>query len=676
MDITIIKKELDELKATIAYHSNLYYNENRTEISDYEYDMLLQQVKKIESEYPQLITEDSPTQTVQGIANSTFEKVTHTVKMESLLDAFSFDELRDFDRRVREYVDNPKYVVEAKIDGLSMSLEYVDGVFTRGSTRGDGVVGEDVTANLATIKSIPKKIKNSPAFLEVRGEVYMPKEVFLRLVEKQENEGKQPFKNPRNAASGSVRQKDSKITKERELDIFVFNIQQISDDVQVTGHKQSLDLLKKYGFNVSPRYTLFDNIEDAIKEVEAIGELRGQFSFEIDGAVIKVDDFSQRNTMGSTNKYPRWAVAYKYPPEEKETILKEIEISVGRTGVLTPTAIFDTVQLAGTSVSRAVLHNQDFINEKQINIGDTIVVRKAGDIIPEVVRLAKKNTEGIFEIPLVCPSCGAKVEKTDESALRCYNPDCPQQLVRNLIHFASRNAMNIEGLGEAVVMQLADKQLIKDVADIYYLTKEDVLTLEGFKDKSANNLIKAIENSKANNLDKLIFAFGIRNVGEKAAQLLCTEFKTIENLINAQTEDIIKIDGFGEIVAKNVVDYFNGENAINIIKRLQAKGVNTNYTSTVQSDILRGKTIVVTGTLPSLSRDEAEKLIADNGGKASSSVSKKTSYVLAGEKAGSKLDKANRLGIPVISEQEFLDMINSFSDELDEYIENLPIKEK
>ena len=657
MDINKIKQELDELKALIAYHSNLYYNENRTEISDYEYDMLLNRVKQIEGEYPQLVTEDSPTQQVQGLASSTFEKVTHTVKMESLQDAFSYDELRDFDRRVRETVDNPQYVVETKIDGLSMSLEYVNGVFTRGSTRGDGVVGEDVTANLATIRSIPKTIKNAPAFLEVRGEVYMPREVFFQLVAKQENEGKTPFKNPRNAASGSVRQKDSKITKERKLDIFIFNIQQISDDVEITGHKQSLDLLKKYGFKVSPRYSVFDNIEDAIKEVEAIGEMRGQFALDIDGAVIKVNDLAQRAVMGSTNKYPRWAVAYKYPPEEKETLLKNIEISVGRTGVLTPTAVFDTVQLAGTSVSRAVLHNQDFIDEKQINIGDTIVVRKAGDIIPEVVRLSKKNTEGIFKIPMVCPSCGSTVEKTDESALRCNNPDCPEQLVRNLIHFASRNAMNIEGLGEAVVMQLADKQLIKDVADIYYLTVEDALKLDGFKDKSANNLIKAIENSKGNNLDKLIFAFGIRNVGEKAARMLCEEFKTIENLINASVEDIIKIDGFGEIVAKSVVNYFASENVQNIISRLKEKGVNTNFVSTVESDVLKGKTIVVTGTLPTLSRDAAEKLITDNGGKASSSVSKKTSYVLAGEKAGSKLDKANQLGISVITEEEFLNMI-------------------
>lgn len=658
MDIEQAKKELEQLKKTVAYHSYLYYQENRTEISDYEYDMLNNRIKEIEKEFPQLITEDSPTQQVQGMASSSFEKVAHTVKMESLLDAFSYRELEDFDRRVREAVDNPMYVVEAKIDGLSMSLEYENGRFVRGSTRGDGLVGEDVTRNLATIKSIPKTIKNAPRFLEVRGEVYMPKEVFLRLVRQQENEGKQPFKNPRNAAAGSVRQKDSRITKERNLDIFIFNLQQISDDVQVTGHKQSLDLLKSYGFNVSPRYSIFDNMQDAIKEVENIGRLRGKFSFEIDGAVIKVDSFAQRSVMGSTNKYPRWAIAYKYPPEEKETVLKDIEVSVGRTGVLTPTAVFDTVQLAGTSVSRAVLHNQDFINEKNINIGDKIVVRKAGDIIPEVVRLAQKNSDGAFQIPLVCPSCGRTVEKTDESALRCINPDCPRQTVRNLIHFASRNAMNIEGMGEAVVVQLADKKLIRDVADIYYLTMEDLLTLDGFKQKSAQNLMDAIENSKKNNLDKLVFAFGIRNVGEKAASLLCEEFKTIENLINAEAADIIKIDGFGDIVAQSVVDYFKSENVLEIVRRLQEKGVNMVYTSTVESDVLKGKTIVVTGTLPGLSRDEAEKLITDNGGKAASSVSKKTSFVLAGEKAGSKLEKANRLGIPVISQEQFLEMIN------------------
>ncbi len=658
MELKAAQEKLNSLKQLVEYHSDLYYNQNRNEISDYEYDMLMQQIKNIEAQFPQLITEDSPTQKVQGLANSTFEKVTHQVKMESLLDAFSYEELRDFDNRVKSVAPDAKYVVETKIDGLSMSLEYVDGVFTRGSTRGDGVVGEDVTQNLATIKSIPKKIKNAPKFLELRGEVYMPKEVFLKLVKQQEDEGKKPFKNPRNAASGSVRQKDSRITAERELDIFIFNIQQISDEYKLTGHKESLDLIKSFGFKVSPRYNLYDSIDDVIGEIENIGNMRGQFSFEIDGAVVKVDDFETRREMGSTNKYPRWAIAYKYPPEEKATILKDIEISVGRTGVLTPTAVFEPVQLAGTSVQRAVLHNQDFIDEKQINIGDEILVRKAGDIIPEVVKLVKKNTEDVFRIPLVCPSCHSEIVKTEESALRCINPECPEQLTRNIIHFASRTAMNIDGLGESIVYQLAESNLIKDVGDLYSLTFEQALSLEGFKDKSAQNLITAIENSKQANLDKLIFAFGIRNIGEKAAALLAEKFDTLDNLINADMQSIVEIDGFGEIGAKSVTEYFAKDTVKLVIQKLKAAGVNMQYKSSRASDILSGKTFVVTGTLPSLSRDEAEKLIADNGGKAASSVSKKTSYVLAGEKAGSKLEKAKTLGIPVIDEAEFLNMIN------------------
>ena len=658
MELKAAKEKLNSLKQLVEYHSYLYYNQNRTEISDYEYDMLMQEIKSIEAMYPQLITEDSPTQKVQGFASSTFEKVTHTVKMESLLDAFSYDELREFDSKVRAVAPDAKYVVETKIDGLSMSLEYVNGVFTRGSTRGDGIVGEDVTQNLATIRSIPKKIEDAPEFLELRGEVYMPKEVFLKLVKQQEEEGRKTFKNPRNAASGSVRQKDSRITAERNLDIFIFNIQQISDEYKLTGHKQSLDLIKSFGFKVSPRYNIYDNIEDAIKEIENIGNMRGQFEFEIDGAVIKVDSFETRREMGSTNKYPRWAIAFKYPPEEKPTILKDIEISVGRTGVLTPTAVFETVQLAGTSVQRAVLHNQDFIDEKQINIGDEILVRKAGDIIPEVVKLVKKNSEGIFKIPTVCPSCNSEIIKTEESALRCINPECPEQLTRNIIHFASRNAMNIDGLGESIVYQLAENNLIRDVGDLYTLTYEQALTLDGFKDKSAKNLINAIDSSRQANLDKLIFAFGIRNIGEKAAALLAEKFNSLDNLINATAESIMEIDGFGEIGAKSVVEYFDKDTVKLVIQKLKDADVNMQYQSSRTSDILSGKTFVVTGTLPTLSRDDAEKLISDNGGKAASSVSKKTSYVLAGEKAGSKLDKAKTLGIPVIDEAEFLNMIN------------------
>lgn len=659
MDSKLAKEKLSELKATIEYHSRLYYDKNTTEITDYEYDTLVNEVKAIETEYPQFITEDSPTQKVQGTSNSSFEKVNHTVKMESLLDAFSKDELRDFDNKVKGIVENPQYVVEAKIDGLSMSLEYENGIFTRGSTRGDGLVGEDVTHNLATIKSIPKVIYNAPQFLEVRGEVYMPKEVFLELVRKQEEDGRQTFKNPRNAAAGSIRQKEAKITQERNLDIFIFNIQQISSEVQIISHKQALDLLKAFGFNVSPRYDIFDNIEDAITEVDDIGNMRGQFSFGIDGAVIKVDDFAQRQELGSTNKYPRWAIAFKYPPEEKETIIKEIEVSVGRTGVLTPTAVFNSIELAGTSVQRAVLHNQDFINEKGINVNDRVLVRKAGDIIPEIVNVTEKLSTDIFQIPLVCPSCGSIITPTDESALRCINPECPQQLTRNIIHFASRGAMNIDGLGESIVEQLAKKKLIYDVGDIYFLSYESVLTLDGFKEKSAQNLISAIENSKTANLDKLIFAFGIRNIGEKASMLLAQRFKTLENLINATVDSIIEIDGFGNIGAESVVQYFARDTVKHVVSKLTHGKVNLEYQSSLVSNVFSGKTVVVTGSLPTLSRDEAEKLVVDNGGKASSSVSKKTSFVLAGEKAGSKLDKANQLEIPVVDEQQFLNMINN-----------------
>ncbi len=657
MDIKTIKEKHQKLVEEIKYHSKLYYEENRTEISDYDYDKLMNDLKNIEAEFPELIFENSPTQTVQGFASSSFEKVAHTVKMESLQDVFSKEELISFDNRIKQVFPLCDYVVETKIDGLSISLEYENGVFTRGSTRGDGLVGEDVTQNLKTIKSIPKTLKNAPRFLEVRGEVYMPKEVFENLVKNQIEEEKQPFKNPRNAASGSVRQKDPKITKERNLDIFVFNIQQISDDFNIVNHKQSLDLLKKLGFNVSPRYNVFDNIEDVIKEVLKIGEMRNEFSYEIDGAVIKINDFDKREELGSTNKFPRWAAAYKYPPEEKSTTLLDIEISVGRTGVLTPTAIFETINLAGTSVSRAVLHNQDNIDTKNINIGDEIIVRKAGDIIPEVVKVVKKNSSESFQIPLNCPSCNHLVEKTEEAALRCTNPDCKEQLTRNIIHFASRNAMNIDGLGESIVIQLKEKELIHDIADLYYLTVEDALTLDNFKDKSANNLINAIQKSKENNLDKLIFAFGIRNIGEKAARLLAEKFKNIKALINADFQSIIDIDGFGEIGALSVIKYFKQESVKNVLEKLEASGVNLEYISSNESDIFEGKTFVVTGTLENFSRQDAEKIILDNGGKVSSSVSKKTSFVLAGDKAGSKLDKANSLGVTVLTLEEFLEMI-------------------
>ncbi len=659
MDIKVARKNLRELKKQVLYHSKLYYEENITEISDFEYDALMNEIKSIEKQYPELITKNSPTQKIQGLASQNFEKVRHAVKMDSLQDAFSFDELREFDSRIKQTVEDVEYAVETKIDGLSISLEYENGVFIRGATRGDGVVGEDVTQNLATIANIPKTINNAPASLIVRGEVYMSKEVFNTLVNEQIQQGKQPFKNPRNAASGSVRQKDFNITKMRNLDIFIFNIQQISNEVEITSHKQSLDLLKDYGFKVSPRYNLFNDIEMVIKEVIDIGENKDSLSYEIDGAVIKVNDFDKRIELGSTNKYPKWAIAYKYPAQEKKTILQEIEISVGRTGVLTPTAIFKTISLAGTSVSRAVLHNQDYIDEKNINIGDEIIVRKAGDIIPEVVKVEKKNSKDSYKIPLVCPSCKQAVEKTEESALRCINPDCPEQLERNIIHFVSRNAMNIDGLGESIVLQLINKGLIKDVADLYYLTLRDALSLESFKEKSANNLIKAINESKTQNLDKLIFAFGIRNVGEKAARLLAEKFLSLQDLINADINSIIDIDGFGEIGAQNTVDYFKQEHVLNIIEKLKNANVNTEYISSAISQSLKDKIFVVTGSLDGLSRQEAEKMITDNGGKVSSSVSKNTNFVLAGEKAGSKLEKAQKLNVEVITQEQFFKMINN-----------------
>lgn len=648
-----------ELRKVIEQNNKLYYEKDNPNIEDFEYDQLNRELKELEEQFPQLITSDSPTQKVGGAPSGRFPKVTHVVKMESLQDAFSFEELREFDRRVRESVTNPRYVVEAKIDGLSVSLEYENGQFVRGSTRGDGLIGEDVTNNLATIKDIPKKLEGEyPEFLEVRGEVYMPHEAFLKLVEEQELGDKQPFKNPRNAAAGSLRQKDSKITKERGLSIFIFNIQQ-STKRDLASHKESLDYVKRLGFTVSPRYARFDNIEDAIREIEAIGQLRGTLAFDIDGAVIKVDDFAQRELLGSTNKYPRWAIAFKYPPEEKETELLSVDITVGRTGVLTPTAVFQPVFLAGTTVSRAILHNEDFIRQLDVRIGDTIRVRKAGDIIPEVVAVTEHKEGAIpYEMPDTCPSCGeAVVHLQDEAALRCVNPECPAQALRNLIHFASRNAMDIDGMGKAVAQQLIDKGLVQSVADLYTLTREQLLTLDKFKEKSADNLLYAIQASKENNLDKLLFGLGIRNIGEKAAALLAEHFGRMQAVREATVDAINDIDGFGAVMAQSVAEFFAKEGTADLLQRLASQGVNMEWHGEKKSDKLSGKTFVVTGTLETMSRNEAEAMIVKNGGKASGSVSKKTSFVLAGTAAGSKLTKAQQLGVPVLTEQEFLQML-------------------
>lgn len=664
MEFAQAQKRVEELRAIIERNNRLYYDQDAPELEDFEYDALTRELKEIEAAYPQLVTPNSPTQHVGGTASAKFTKVPHAVKMESLQDAFSLDELREFDARVREAGITPEYVVEAKIDGLSVSLEYENGVLVRGSTRGDGLVGEDVTENLATIRDIPKRLNNAPAFLEVRGEVYMPHSAFFRLKEQQELEEKTPFKNPRNAAAGSLRQKDAKITASRGLSIFVFNLQQVRG-LDFATHSETLDFIKALGFPVSPRYNVYHNIEDAIREIQAIGEMRGSLEFDIDGAVIKVNNLAARQALGSTNKFPRWAIAFKYPPEVKESIVRDIEVSVGRTGVLTPTAVFDPIFLAGTSVSRASLHNGDIIEELDVRIGDTIQVRKAGDIIPEVIGVARhgENTQP-YQMPSCCPSCGAPVvHLQDETALRCVNPECPAQSLRNLIHFASRNAMAIDGLGEAVATQLIDRGLVHSVADLYTLTKEQLLTLDKFKEKSAANLLAAIDHSRQNNLDKLVFGLGIRNIGDKAAALLAEHFGNMQTLQQAPQEEIAAIDGFGEIMAQSVVEFFAKEGTADLLNRLKDAGVNMEWHGEKKGTTLAGMTLVVTGTLPHLSRQEAEALIVQNGGKASGSVSKKTSYVLAGEAAGSKLTKAQTLGVPVIDEAAFFEMIGRSPDE-------------
>ncbi len=654
-----IKEKIEELRKTLQYHSDRYYNDDAPEIEDYEYDMMMRELKNLEEQYPQYDSPDSPTKRVGGKADNSFESVVHTVRMESLQDAFSKDEIRDFEKRVIDVVNKPKYCVEPKIDGLSVSLEYENGVFVRGSTRGDGNVGEDVSGNIKVIHNVPLKLKKNIPYIEVRGEVYMPKKSFERVVDRQLLNDEKPFKNPRNAAAGSLRQKDSKVTATRGLDIFVFNVQRV-EGVTLTSHKQSLDFLQELGFNTVPNYTLVDDIETAIEEIDKIGEARGDLEFDIDGAVVKVDDFAMRKVLGSTAKFPKWAVAFKYPPEEKQTKLLDIEIAVGRTGVLTPTAVLEPVHLAGTTVSRATLHNQDFINEKGIAIGDIITVRKAGDIIPEVLCVNEHNSNNVYEFPKVCPSCNSEVvRENDEAAIRCINPDCPAQLLRNLIHFCSRDAMDIEGLGPAILETFVNCNLIEKTEDIYSLTYEkiDSANLDGFKDKSINNIINSVNKSKDNDLGKLIFALGIRHIGAKAGKLLSEHFKNIDNIINASVDDILQIDGFGEIMAKSVVDFFSLQKSKDLIEDLKSNGVNMESKTVINDTRFSGMTFVLTGTLPTLKRAEAGKIIESFGGKTSSSVSKKTTYVLAGEEAGSKLDKANSLGIEIIDENKFMEMI-------------------
>ncbi|WP_099204235.1 NAD-dependent DNA ligase LigA [Scatolibacter rhodanostii] len=659
MDIKKARQRIKILNKEIKYHNDKYYTQDSPEISDIEYDLLYRELEQLEEEFPQLITPDSATQLIGGSIFNNFSPVVHTVPLESLHDAFSDDELRDFDRKVKEIVQHPEYIVEPKFDGLSVAVEYIDGQYTRGSTRGDGQVGEDVTENIRTIQSLPKTLSEKIPFLEVRGEVYMSAQSFEQLSQRQEMLEEKPFKNPRNAAAGSLRQKDSRVTASRGLDIFIFNVQQVNG-VTLTAHDESLEKLKELGFTVSPNYYKSKDIEDIIHFIHELGNKRGELPYPIDGAVVKVNDFSQRDSLGSTAKFPRWAEAYKYPPEEKETTLTNIEINVGRTGVLTPTGVFSPILLAGTTVSRATLHNQDFISEKDIRIGSRVILRKAGEIIPEVVSvISNPEHSQPFFLPQNCPSCGEEVVRLEtEAATRCVNPECPAQILRSLIHFASRDAMDIDGLGPAIVEQMVKSNLIHSLSDLYNLTAEVLVTLERFAERSAYNLVAAIEKSKSADLYRLIFGLGIPNIGVKAAKLLCQRFSNIEALMTADVNSVLEIEGFGTIMAEQVVAFFDKHSTKELIQALKSHGLNMKaHVVEGQTQILAGKIFVLTGTLPTLNRKEAADRIEKAGGKVSSSVSKKTSYVVAGDEAGSKLDKAKTLGIAVLTEEELLDLL-------------------
>lgn len=657
MTLQEAEKQIAQLREQLAYYGQKYYVEDAPEIEDYEYDQLYRQLEELEAQFPQLVSSDSPTQKVGGPALNTFAPVEHAVPMESLHDSFSEEELRDFDRRVREACPQVQYVVEPKFDGLSVALEYRDGVLVRGSTRGDGLVGEDVTANIRTIRTVPKKLTQPVPFLEVRGEVYMSHDSFLSLCARQELQEEKPFKNPRNAAAGSLRQKDPRVTATRELDIFVFNLQQV-EGKSLSGHAQSLQWMQELGLTVPPFYKVCDTIEEVLEEVRRIGELRGSLPYSIDGAVVKVDQFSQRAQLGSTAKFPKWAEAFKYPPEEKETTLLSIEINVGRTGVLTPTGVFEPVQLAGTTVSRATLHNEDFIAEKGLCPGARVVLRKAGEIIPEVVKVLSCPEDSTpFQMPETCPSCGQPVTREEgEAAVRCTNPECPAQLLRHLIHFASRDAMDIDGLGPAILEQLVSAGLLRTPADLYSLTQEQLAGLERMGEKSAQNLLDALEASKKNDFSRLIFALGIPHIGAKAAKLLAARFPTVDALLEATEEEIASIDGFGQIMAQAVAEFLQLPGSRHLIQALREAGVNMEAAQTPTGSLFSGRTFVLTGTLPTMTRSQASALIESLGGKVSGSVSKKTSYVVAGEEAGSKLAKAEKLGIPVLSEAELLAM--------------------
>lgn len=664
MNKTEAKKRIEELRKETAYHAKKYYDDDNPEISDFEYDMLMVELRNLEAKYPDLISKESLTQKVGGTVKEGFEKVTHEVPLQSLQDIFNFDDLYAFDERMKEQANKfskeLKYVVETKIDGLSAALEYKKGKFVRGATRGNGLVGEDVTKNMLTIKHIPKELKE-PIDITVRGEVFIGTNEFEKLNEERALEEQPLFANARNAAAGSLRQLDSKITEKRPLDIFIFNVQK-SEDIKFTSHYESLLYMEKLGFNVNPVKILCNNIEEVIEAINKIGEQRKDLYFGIDGAVIKVDDLELREKIGSNYKVPKWAIAYKYPPEKKETVVKDIVCQVGRTGAITPLAILEPVVVAGSTISKTTLHNEDFIKEKDLKIGDHVYIQKAGDVIPEVVEVIKEKRTGKeidFEMPKTCPVCGAEVVRLDGEAVnRCIGIECPAKILRNITHFVSREAMNIDGLGESIIEQLIEKGLINNIADIYYLTYEDISSLKKDGEKFTKNLLNSIENSKNNDLDRVICSLGIKNVGAKLAKILAKEFKNIDDLMNASVIRLNSINDVGEITANNIYEFFKQEQTIDLINRLKNAGVNMEYLQQ-ESDDERffGKTFVLTGSLTNYTRDEASKIIEDFGGKTSSSVSKKTTYLLAGEDAGSKLTKAEQLGVTIITEREFEDMI-------------------
>jgi len=659
------EKRIKELRKQTEYYANKYYNEDKPEISDFEYDMLMLELRNLEKEYPEFISKESLTQHVGGKVKEGFKKVEHKIPLLSMQDIFSIEEILDYVNKIRERaekenIENKNFVVETKIDGLTAALEYKNGEFVRGSTRGNGLVGEDVTENLKTIKNIPQKLTENIDII-VRGEVFISKEDFEKMNQEREENEEELFANARNAAAGSLRQLDSSITKKRPLDIYVYNVQEITGKT-FTSHYEELLYLEKLGFNVNPVKIFCKTPEDVKNAIEKIGETRENLTFGIDGAVIKVDDLVFREILGTTAKSPRWQIAYKYPPEKKITKLIDIVCNVGRTGVITPLAILEPVQVAGSTISKTTLHNQDFIKEKELKIGDTVVIQKAGDVIPEIVEVKKEKRTGEeknFEMPKVCPICGAPaIREEGESAIRCTGIECPAKLYRNLVHFVSREAMNIDGLGESIIDQLMNKDLIKNIADIYALKFEDIASLKKNGKKFAENLTNAIENSKANELHRLITALGIRHVGSKAAKVLARKFKTLDALAEADFETLSGINDVGPIVANSIVEFFEQEQTKDLIQRLKNYGVNMEDNSKQNEDNrFEGLTFVLTGSLESFTRDEASNIIENLGGKVSGSVSKKTSYVLAGEDAGSKLTKAQSLGVRVISEEEFKEMI-------------------